>query len=170
EGRVLLLDDDYYYMAAVVAERIHSAKSPVIFVTPAGEVSAWARYTAEQARSRRRLMELGVEFRPAHGLLRFDGKMAVLACEYTGRQTELAADSLVLVTARRPNDQLYYDLLDRTSSMSRETHKSLRRIGDCEAPAIIAAAVYAGHRYARELDSQDPSEAPIRRDRFLETS
>mgnify|MGYP000125560968 CR=1 FL=1 len=29
---------------------------------------------------------------------------------------------------------------------------TLRRIGDCEAPGIVAAAVYAGHRYAREID------------------
>ena len=32
--------------------------------------------------------------------------------------------------------------------------RSLQRIGDCDAPAIIASAVYAGHRYARELDKE----------------
>jgi dimethylamine/trimethylamine dehydrogenase len=27
------------------------------------------------------------------------------------------------------------------------------RIGDCLAPSTIAAAVYAGHRYGREIDA-----------------
>jgi dimethylamine/trimethylamine dehydrogenase len=40
----------------------------------------------------------------------------------------------------------------------------LRRIGDCDAPAIIAAAVYAGHRYARELDSPEGDRAQVLRD------
>jgi len=30
---------------------------------------------------------------------------------------------------------------------------SVVRIGDCLAPSTIAAAVYSGHRYAREIDS-----------------
>ena len=42
---------------------------------------------------------------------------------------------------------------------------TLTRIGDCEAPAIIAAATYAGHRYARELDMPDIGDAlPFRRE------
>jgi len=41
----------------------------------------------------------------------------------------------------------------------------LKRIGDCEAPAIIAAAVYAGHRYAQELDNPTDIDLPMRHDR-----
>ena len=40
--------------------------------------------------------------------------------------------------------------------------QSVQRIGDCEAPAIIAAAVYSGHRYARELDTEPDPDAPLR--------
>ncbi len=39
---------------------------------------------------------------------------------------------------------------------------SLRRIGDCDAPAIIAAAVYSGHRYARELNAKPDPDIPLR--------
>ncbi len=46
--------------------------------------------------------------------------------------------------------------------------KSVRRIGDCEAPAIIAAAVYAGHRYARELDTPESSRARVPHDRVFD--
>ena len=41
--------------------------------------------------------------------------------------------------------------------------KSLPRIGDCHGPATIAAAVYEGHRYARELDVEsDPDGVPFK--------
>jgi dimethylamine/trimethylamine dehydrogenase len=32
---------------------------------------------------------------------------------------------------------------------------TLRAIGDCHGPATIAAAVYEGHRFARELGEDD---------------
>ena len=41
----------------------------------------------------------------------------------------------------------------------------LSRIGDCLAPSTIAAAVYDGHRYARELDNPpEPDDVPFRRE------
>jgi hypothetical protein len=42
---------------------------------------------------------------------------------------------------------------------------TLRRIGDCEAPGIIAAAVYAGHRYASELEAVVDIDEPMQHDR-----
>jgi dimethylamine/trimethylamine dehydrogenase len=44
---------------------------------------------------------------------------------------------------------------------------SLKRIGDCEAPAIIAAAVFAGHRYARELDTSPDADNPLMHERIF---
>ena len=38
------------------------------------------------------------------------------------------------------------------------------RIGDCLAPGTIAAAVYAGHRYARELGEPEAEGVPFRRE------
>ena len=32
--------------------------------------------------------------------------------------------------------------------------RAVHRIGDCHAPATIAAAVYEGHRFARELGAE----------------
>jgi dimethylamine/trimethylamine dehydrogenase len=34
---------------------------------------------------------------------------------------------------------------------------ALYRIGDCEAPRLIADSVFSGHRLAREIDSDNPS-------------
>jgi len=43
--------------------------------------------------------------------------------------------------------------------------KSIKILGDAEAPAPIAWATYAGHRYARELDEPDHGDTvPFRRE------
>ena len=163
-GRVLVFDDDHYYMGAVVAERICAEGLPVTLVTPEDKAAAWSSYTEEQFRGQRRLLELGVEIVTAHGLSAFDGQEASLACTYTGRHRRIAADAVVMVTARRPNDGLYQILSERLSTGLAGAPKSVRRIGDCEAPAIIAAAVYAGHKLARELDAGLAGEVPFRRE------
>jgi dimethylamine/trimethylamine dehydrogenase len=161
EGQVLLFDDDHYYMGPVIAERLRAEGVPVTLVTPADKVGAWASYTAEQIRSQKRLLELGVQIVTAHALASFDGREAVITCAYTERERRIAADAVVTVTARRPNDELYRGLAAQLESDPQGGPKSLRRIGDCEAPAIIAAAVYAGHKVARELDM--PVEAAVTR-------
>lgn len=161
EGRVVLFDDDHYYMGAVLAERLQAAGAAVTLITPADKVASWATYTAEQSRTQRRLLELGVEIVTAHALTAFDGSEAVLACAYTNRERRIAADAVVTVTARRPNDRLYRALSDRIEVGADRPVTSLRRIGDCEAPAIIAAAVHAGHKLARELDM--PAEGGVAR-------
>jgi len=171
EGRVVLYDDDHYYMGAVVAEKLARAGAAVTFVTPGDKVSAWSGYTAEQTRTQRRLIELGVGILPAHGLEAYDGCELKLACVYTGRERRVSADALILVTARRPNDALYRALADHVAAGAAGAPRTLQRIGDCEAPAIIAAAIYAGHRYARFLDEEagTAGSAPALRDRVVPT-
>ena len=169
EGRVVVFDDDHYYMGAVMAERLRAANLPVTLVTPEDKVAAWGSFTAEQVRSQRKLLELGVAIVPAHGLWEFDGREATIACAYTGRERRIAADSVVMVTARRPNDALYRALSERLAAGVQAAPKSLCRIGDCDAPAIIAAAVHAGHRYARELDA-DSGPAVRREPMWLDAS
>ncbi len=167
-GRVVLFDDDHYYMGPVVAERIRAEGVAVSLVTPADEAGAWSAYTAEQVRSQRRLLELGVDIVTAHGLMAFDGCEAVLSCAYTGRDVRIAADALVMVTARQPNDGLYRELSESMAAGVEAAPRSLQRIGDCEAPAIIAAAVYAGHRYAREFGVSEETGARVAHDRAFD--
>jgi dimethylamine/trimethylamine dehydrogenase len=42
--------------------------------------------------------------------------------------------------------------------------RTVTRIGDCLAPSTIAAAVYSGHRYARETDMPASDEVPFKRE------
>jgi len=99
----------------------------------------------------------------------FDGSNARLSCVYTEQTRVVATDAVVLVTARTPVDGLYKELATQIKSDTGESvpTPTLDKIGDCDAPAIIAAAVYAGHRYARELETDlEPSDV-VRQDRLF---
>ena len=165
EGRVLVFDDDSYYMAAVIAELLQATASSVTYVTPENLVASFGVQTAEQHGTQRRLMDLGVDLILAHNLHGFDGNEVMLRCSYTERNRTVPADAVVMVTARSPNETLYRELTEKRSQGGAGSVKSIRRIGDCEAPAIIASAVYAGHKYAREFDTADAGSYAIRRDR-----
>jgi len=70
-----------------------------------------------------------------------------------------------MVASRTPQDQLYKDLLSKKTEWKDAGIKSIKLIGDANAPGPIAWATYAGHRYARELDSEDIGDAlPFRRE------
>ncbi|MBX2867407.1 MAG: FAD-dependent oxidoreductase [Acidiferrobacterales bacterium] len=152
-GPTLVYDDDHYYMASAIAEKLLDENIPVIFVTPEPIVSAWGEKTAEQHLVHRRLAEKGAKIITGHTLESFEGDQATLSCVYTEVTLTSDVENLVLVTSRIPNDALYQSLINRPAEASIEYPKSITRIGDCEAPAIIAGAIFAGHRYARELDT-----------------
>lgn len=164
-GRTVLFDGDGYYMGGVIAERILAAGQPVTLVTPLDSVSYWAGMTSERWRIRTHLMKIGVEIVTAHGLTAFDGREAILECQYSGRERALPASSLVIVGQRVPADALYQSLLQTERGAAGTLPFTLKRIGDCEAPAIIAAAINAGHAYAREMDAPVDIDLPMRHDR-----
>ena len=152
-GRVLVFDDDHYYMGSVLSEALVANGNEVCFVTPENLVSAWGVMTDEQYQVQQRMIQLGIEIITAHGLDEFDGNNARLSCVYTGQTRMVSADAVLLVTSRTPRDRLYHEITAKIASSTPESGPvpTLDKIGDCNAPAIIAAAVYAGHRYAREL-------------------
>ncbi|MGI9315861.1 MAG: FAD-dependent oxidoreductase [bacterium] len=166
-GETIVYDDDHYYMASVIAEKLRSEKTPVIFVTPETMVSAWGRMTSEQTRNQKRLLDIGVRIITAHSLSSYDGQHASLKCVYSGNEHAIHADAVVSVTSRLPNDSLYLALQEHISEHPEEAPNSIARIGDCEAPAIIAGAVFAGHRYARELDTDIDPDCRIKYDRVF---
>ncbi|TNF64902.1 MAG: NADH:flavin oxidoreductase [Rhodobacteraceae bacterium] len=160
DGPVVVFDGDGYYMGGVIAERLRAEGLEVTYACSSDSVSAWAGNTSERWRVRARLVAQGVAIETAREVAGFDGASVRLACAYGGAEKVIAAGNLVLVTARAPNDTLYQDLRARG-----DLPFSLTRIGDCEAPAIIAAAVHAGHQYARQLDTEVDIDQPLRHDR-----
>ncbi len=164
-GPVVLFDDDHYYMGAVLAEKLQTMGLEVTIVTPAGMVGEWSFNTAEQARTQAGLLNLGVEILTGKAVSAFDGNTAEIICDYTEKSFQQAAASLVTVTARRPNDALYWQLTSDPDALKQNGIKSVERIGDCRAPGIIAAAVHAGHRAAREMDAPAAGDVPFLRER-----
>ena len=163
--RVVLFDDDHYYLGGVLAELLDAEGFAVVMVTPAGRVSEWTVNTLEQHRIQRRLLEIGVELKLSTAVIEASADGVTLTDAYTGREANIAADSLVTVTARLPNDQLVVDLEARRDDWAAAGLSSVRAVGDAWAPGTIAAAVWDGHRYAEELDATiDPDATPFRRE------
>jgi dimethylamine/trimethylamine dehydrogenase len=155
---VVVFDDDHYYMGGVLAEKLRLADIEVTLVTPAELASVWTAYTLEMRHIQTRLLKLGVDIRTNRAVTALRDGEAELACVFTGRIERIAARSLVTVTARLPEDGLYLALRAAPGAL-----KSVRAVGDCHAPGTIAAAVYAGHDYARGLDAPPAAEVPFRR-------
>jgi len=159
-GPVLLFDDDGYYYGSVMAEALRAAGRDVVFVTPAESPAAWTINTLEFPYIQKRLRELEVEIVAAHNLAEFDGDRAILVDVWSGRTRELDCSSVVSITARLPNDQLYQDLAALEGDWGAAGIKSVQLIGDALAPGAIVHAVYSGHRLAREL-GETATEAPV---------
>ncbi|MCV2892974.1 FAD-dependent oxidoreductase [Lentibacter sp. XHP0401] len=164
KGPVVVFDDDRFYMASVLAEVAAAQGNEVTFVTPSAVVAPWADHTLEQGRIQKRLLELGVNIVPLHGLAGYNDGQLSLACSYTGAARELSCETLVSVTSRNPNDGLWLALKAREGEWAAAGLARVASIGDCHAPGLIAAAVYAGHKYAREMAGE---EAALREDRML---
>jgi dimethylamine/trimethylamine dehydrogenase len=162
---VVLYDDDHHYMGGVLAELLVKDGSKVTLVTPSADISAWSKNTLDQFKIQARLIELGVTLVPARAVTAIARGSVETTCFYTGRTDRRAADAVVLVTARLPNDRLYLDLKARVAEWSDAGISAVKGAGDAWAPSTIAAAVYAGRRYAEELDSPAIGDAvPFKRE------
>jgi dimethylamine/trimethylamine dehydrogenase len=163
-GPVVIFDDDHYYMGGVLAERCVEVGLPVTLVTPAAIPSAWTVNTLEALPIARRLLRLGVEVVAHTNIQGLDGRRVLLANGLTGAVTEREAGAVIAVTARLPVDGLYEALESTPEEMAEAGIVSLTRVGDCYAPGTIQAAVYSGHKVARELDVEPVLASSIRRE------
>ena len=167
EGRrVVIWDDDHYYMGGVMAEVLAGKGCEVIYATPAVEASTWTRNTMEQHFIQARLLEMGVSIRTVTNLEAISEGAVTASCIYTGRTEEIETDAVMLVTSRTPEDRLVRELEARSGDWPAAGIESVTAIGDALAPATIAHAVYAGRRYAEELDGPPVTgdEVPFRRE------
>jgi dimethylamine/trimethylamine dehydrogenase len=172
-GPVVVFDDDGFYMASVLAERLRAEGREVLLLTPDDTIAAWSANTLEYRHVHKRLHALGVGMLVAHNLVAHPpgglaGGALRVTHAWTGAERELPCAALVLVTARVPEEALLLDLRARAAEWADAGVDSVRAIGDADAPGLIAHAVYAGHRAARELDAPvdaggDADAVPFRR-------
>jgi dimethylamine/trimethylamine dehydrogenase len=164
-GHVVVYDDDHYYMGSVLAELLVQNGNRVTFMTPSAKAAEWSFNTLEQGLIQSRLLELGVEVRVTRAVTEVKAGSVAANCTYTGRVEEIACDAVLMVTSRLPNDNLYTDLMAQEAKWADCGIQSVKAIGDAQAPAAIAWATYAGHRYAEEFDTADTGDAlPFKRE------
>lgn len=161
-GNWVIYDDDHYYMGGILAEWLANQGCAVSLVTPAPLVSYWSQFTLEQERVQHKLMKLGVKLYPQSVLREIEKDCVRLTNTISGSGVELPCDGVVLVSDRISNDALYYEL---KPALEEGKIRSLRVIGDAEAPNIIAQAVFSGHLAAREFEEEKAEGTPFKVER-----
>lgn len=157
-GHAVIYDDDHFYMGSVIAEALARQGCTVTVVTPAAQFAAFTQMSLELRHIQRRMAELGVEIVPLHAIERVD-RGGVAICDVFGQaRREIACDAVVMVAGQSPNDGLHRRLREAG------TDARVVAIGDCVAPATIASAVFAGHKFARDLGLGDTDVVPFLRE------
>jgi dimethylamine/trimethylamine dehydrogenase len=159
-GDVVIYDDDHYYMGNVIAAHLAKAGCRVSLVTPQPYIAGWMGYTLEQPRVVAQMNELGVRMIPNAVAQAYDGALQ-LSDANTKDALPPITGALVSVGLREPELTLW-------DALGEQDGKTL--LGDAVAPGVIQAAVFSGHRLAREfLDGGESP--PIMRERsFLDPS
>jgi dimethylamine/trimethylamine dehydrogenase len=168
-GHVVIFDDDAFYMGSLMAELVVRAGGNATIVTPDDTVAIWSANTLEYRHLQKRLHALGVRQVVSSNALEASAGGLVLQHAWSGARQELGCDALVSVTSRLPQDGLHADLLARAGDWAGAGVRSVECIGDALAPGLIAHAVYAGHRYAREF-GEPRRDVPFRRHLPVATS
>ena len=164
EGPVVVFDDDHYYMGGVIAEKLAAEGHEVALVTPAACVSAWTEFTLELRRIQIRMREAGIEVLTNHALSALGDGTVTIEPVFGGGAFERVCARVVLVTAPLADDALYRALVADEDALAGAGIRRVVRIGDCEAPGTLAAAVYSGHRFARDLGERRGDVVPYERE------
>ena len=163
-GPVLVYDDDGFYLGSVIAEALQAQGREVVLVSTDDLVAPWSVNTLDYRHIQWRLRELGIRTVTAQALVEWTPGAARFEHIWSGAGTTLEAAAIVMLTSRLPHDALLHALREREAEWADAGIASVRAIGDAEAPGLIAHAVYAGHRYARELDVEAIGDAvPFKR-------
>jgi dimethylamine/trimethylamine dehydrogenase len=168
--RVIIVDNDGYFMGVSLAEKLATEGKKVTIMTPMGHIAPYMHFTLEAPNMHRKLHKLGVEIVTYHLPTKIEagGVTAAHVYDEEAHERTWEADATVLVTQRRSNEALFRELKDSIGldALKAEGVEALYRIGDCEAPRLIADAIFSGHRLAREIDSDDPAvPLPFKRER-----
>lgn len=150
DGSVVIFDDDHYYMGPVLSLALRARGHEVTLITPAGRAGQWSYHSSELFSTNKGMLEAGVKIVTNRSLQRIASDHVVTSCIFTGQESDIAADWVIPLARRLPNDDLYQALLLAQASAQAGTPTHIVRIGDSLAPGTIAAAVYSGYKAAME--------------------
>jgi dimethylamine/trimethylamine dehydrogenase len=166
--RVVVYDTDGYFVAASVAELLARQGKKVTYVTPYDGFAPYMRFTLEEHRMYRLLDSLGAEVVTQHVVAEAAPGSVSIEQAWSGKGQTLDADTLVLVTHKTSDCATYNELREMPAQVQEAGIKGLFLVGDADTPGIIAQAIFAGHRLAREFDTPNPAEhQPFIRERRL---
>ena len=143
QGPVAIYDDDHYYMGNVLAATLARAGREVTIITPQAVLAGWMGYTLEQPRVVAELHGLGVRMITGTAATHFaDGRLYLVRADTGEQVAPVEAQTLIPVGLRIPELSLW-------EALPEQAPKTL--IGDALAPSTIQAAVFSGHRAARDF-------------------
>jgi len=158
EGSIVIYDDDHYYMGHALAADLAMRGLSVHLVSPSAVIGGWSLNTLEYPRVLAELIRLGVTMHPNSTAVRWtDAGLEVIRPDSGAALPMIPAEQLVSVTFSEPDLRLSAALTARGIAH--------RVLGDAEAPGPVQAAVYSGHRHARELLGTEPEDRIFRRER-----
>jgi dimethylamine/trimethylamine dehydrogenase len=161
----VVFDDDRYYMGSLMAEELAATGNTVTYVATTGIVSPWSIHALDQHRIHKAVIDATEAMHLNQTIVEVGPDHVVLECVFSGKQQRIACDCVVPVTSRLPHDGLYQDLMARKADWAEAGIQTVDLIGDAYSPGTIAAAVYSGHKYARNLDkSINNDDVPFRRE------
>ena len=171
--KVVILNCDPYYMAPSLAQLLAEKGHEVTILTGVG-LGNYMEFTLEAPNMHRMLHELNVEVvgdvwastAEANRIQTYPIFGDGYRREYMGpgklprrENTHFdwhEFDTLVLVTGRHSDCDLYDGLKARKDEWADNDIKGVYLIGDAWAPKLMADATFEGHRLAREIESDDP--------------
>ena len=142
-----------------LAEKCHAMGNNVTYMSPANRVSDWTENTLEQERIQTQLMQKNIGLALSQSLQEANQGQLISQCNYTRKQIFTPCKTLVLVTERTPNDNMYTFLTDNHGL------KHFALIGDAYAPGIIAQAVHSGHLEAQMFGDDKADKNVFKRDK-----
>jgi dimethylamine/trimethylamine dehydrogenase len=167
--KVIILNADPYFMAPSLAQKLAQDGHEVTVVTGV-ELGRYMHFTLEFPNVHRALHELHVEVIGDHWATKVEeGRIQLYNIWGDGSERKYNGpgkmprsantthawydfDTLVAVTGRKSNDELYRDLKERKGQWEKNGVKDVYIIGDAWAPKLIADSTFEGHRLAREIE------------------
>ncbi|MDB5397854.1 MAG: NADH:flavin oxidoreductase/NADH oxidase [Rhodospirillales bacterium] len=167
--KVIILNADPYFMAPSLAQKLHQDGHDVTVVTGV-ELGRYMHFTLEYPNMHRMLHEMHVEVIGDHWASKVEeGRIELYNLWGDGSERRYNGpgrmprnpntshtwhnfDTLVVVTGRKSNDELYRGLKERKAEWDKNGIKDVYVIGDAWAPKLIADSTFEGHRLAREIE------------------
>ncbi len=179
---VIVLNCDPYYMAPSIAQLLAEKNHKVTIISGVA-VAGYMDFTLEAPNLHRMMHELDIDVIGEVWVSKVEAnRLQTYPIFGDGYRREYRGpgklprrenthfdwhefDSLVLVTGRHSNCDLFNGLKARKNEWADNEIKGVYVIGDAWAPKLMADATFEGHRIAREIESDDPQHPkPYRRE------